>query len=54
MKEILIALYFALHFGGAFLGLVIAIHLSFWLGISMSAFFIIKFCLMLPDVERSI
>ena len=53
MKEILIALYFALHFGGAFLGLVIALHLSFWLGISMFAFFIIKFCLMIPSVERS-
>ena len=54
MKEILIALYFALHFGGAFLGIVIALHLSFWLGISMSAFFIIKFCLMIPSVEKSI
>ena len=54
MKEILIALYFALHFAGAFLGIVIALHLSFWLGISMSAFFIIKFCLMIPSVENSI
>ena len=53
MKEILIALYFALHFGGAFLGLVIALHLSFWLCISMFAFFIIKFCLMIQSVERS-
>ena len=54
MKELLIALYFALHFGAAFLGLIIAIHLSFWLGLSMFAFFIIKFCLMLPSVERSV
>ena len=54
MKEIFYALYFALHFAGAFLGLVIALHLSFWLGISMFAFFIIKFMLMMPDVERSI
>ena len=54
MKEILIALYFALHFAGAFLGLVIAIHLSFWLGLSMFAFFIIKFMIMMPSVERSI
>ena len=54
MKELFYAVYFALHFAGAFLGLVIAIHLSFWLGISMFAFFIIKFCLMIPSVERSI
>ncbi len=54
MKEIFKALYFALHFVGAFLGLVLAIHLSFWLGISMFAFFIIKFMIMLPSVERSI
>jgi len=54
MKEILIALYFALHFVGAFLGLVIAIHLSFWLGISMFVFFIIKFCVMMPDVSRQL
>ena len=54
MREVLLALYFALHFGGAFLGLVIALHLSFWLGISMTAFFIIKFCLMIPSVEKSI
>jgi len=54
MKEILIALYFALHFVGAFLGIVIAIHLSFWLGISMFFFFIIKFMIMIPDVSRQI
>ena len=54
MREVLLALYFALHFAGAFLGLVIAIHLSFWLGISMFVFFIIKFCLMMPSVEKSI
>jgi len=54
MKEILMALYFALHFAGAFLGLVIAIHLSFWLGLSMFAFFIIKFMIMMPDVMEKI
>tara|TARA_R100001480_G_scaffold99332_1_gene103456 strand:- start:222 stop:386 length:165 start_codon:yes stop_codon:yes gene_type:complete len=54
MKEILIALYFALHFAGAFLGLIIAINLSTWLGLSMFAFFLIKFMLMMPDIERSI
>jgi hypothetical protein len=54
MKEIFKALYFALHFVGAFLGLVLAIHLSFWLGISMFAFFIIKFMIMMPDVSRQL
>ena len=54
MKEIFYALYFALHFVGAFLGLIIAIHLSTWLGLSMFAFFIIKFMIMIPSVERSI
>jgi len=54
MKSIFIAFYFALHFAGAFLGLVIAINLSTWLGLSMFAFFLVKFMLMLPDVTRSI
>jgi len=54
MKEILIALYFALHFVGAFLGLVVAIHVSTWLGLSMFLFFIIKFVLMMPDVLKQV
>ena len=54
MKELFCALYFALHFVGAFLGLVIAINLSTWLGLSMFAFFLVKFMLMMPDIERSI
>ena len=54
MKEIFYALYFALHFAGAFLGLIIAIHLSTWLGLSMFAFFIIKFLIMMPDVMEKI
>ena len=54
MKAILISLYFALHFGAAFLGLIIAIHLHLWLGLGMFAFFIIKFMLMIPNVSESI
>jgi len=54
MKSIFIAVYFALHFAGAFLGLIIAINVSTWLGLSMFAFFLVKFMLMLPDVTRSI
>jgi len=40
------ALYFGLCFAIAFLGIVIAIHLNFWLGISISILFLIKFLLM--------
>jgi len=54
MKAIFYAFYFALHFVGAFLGLIIAINVSTWLGLSMFAFFLIKFMLMMPDIERSI
>ena len=54
MKELFYALYFALHFAGAFLGLIIAINLSTWLGLSMFAFFLVKFMLMMPDITRSI
>ena len=54
IRAILISLYFALHFVAAFLGLVIAIHLNLWLGLSMFAFFIIKFLIMIPNVSESI
>jgi len=52
MKELFWAFYFALHFAGAFLGLVIAINLSTWLGLSMFAFFLVKFILMVPTVSN--
>jgi len=54
MKLIFYAFYFALHFVGAFLGLIIAIHVSTWLGITMFFFFIIKFILMMPTVSKQI
>ena len=54
MKVIFYAFYFALDFVGAFLGLIIAINVSTWLGLSMFAFFLVKFMLMMPDVMRSI
>ena len=54
MKAIFYAFYFALHFVGAFLGLIIAINVSTWLGLTMFAFFLVKFMLMMPDIERSI
>ena len=40
------ALYFGLCFAIAFLGLVIAIHVDFWIGVSISILFIVKFFLM--------
>ena len=52
MKELFWAFYFALHFAGAFLGLIIAINLSTWLGLSMFAFFLVKFMLMMPEIKR--
>ena len=46
------SIYFALCFGLAFLGLVIAIHIDGAIGLSMFALFIIKFFLMLPDIKE--
>ena len=40
------ALYFGLCFAIAFLGIVIAIHIHFWIGVSISILFLIKFLLM--------
>ena len=40
------ALYFGLCFAIAFLGIVIALHIHFWIGISISILFLIKFLLM--------
>ena len=51
MKELFWAFYFALHFAGAFLGLIIAINLSTWLGLTMFAFFLVKFVLMVPTAR---
>ncbi len=46
------ALYFGLCFATAFLGLIIAIHINFWLGISITALFIVKFMLQLPSNQE--
>ena len=40
------ALYFGLCWCLAFLGVVIAIHIHFWIGLSIFILFIIKFLLM--------
>jgi len=44
------ALYFAMCFAIAFLGLVIAIHIDFWIGIIIMAFFLIKFIIMKEEL----
>jgi hypothetical protein len=40
------ALYFGLCFATAFLGLVIAIHVNLWIGISIFTLFVVKFFIM--------
>ena len=46
------AFYFALHFAAMFLGLIIAIHIDMWIGLGIFGLFIIKFMLMLPDLNE--
>jgi len=53
MNAILYAFYFALHFAMIFLGIVIAIYTDMtWLGLGLSFAMMIKFMLMLPDLNE--
>ena len=45
------AIYFALHFAMIMLGVVMAIHFDFWIGILIAITFGIKFFFMLPKHE---
>ena len=45
------AIYFALHFAMIFLGVVLAIHFDFWLGVAIAVTFTIKWFFMFPQVE---
>jgi len=45
------AFYFALHFAVIFLGIIIAIHFDFTLGILISGFFTVKWFFMFPQME---
>ena len=45
------AFYFALHFVMVFLGVVLAIHFDFWLGVAIAITFTIKWFYMFPQVE---
>jgi len=53
MKAIFYAFYFALHFAMIFLGLVIALYTDMtWIGLGLSFVMMIKFMLMLPDLNE--
>jgi quinol-cytochrome oxidoreductase complex cytochrome b subunit len=47
------AIYFALHFAMIFLGVILAIHFDFWLGVILAITFVIKFFFMLPSVDQN-
>ena len=46
------AFYFALHFAMIFLGLIIAIYVETWIGLSIMGLFTVKFMLMFPDLNE--
>jgi len=46
------AIYFALHFAMIFLGVIIAIHVETWIGLSIMGLFTVKFLLMFPDLNE--
>ena len=46
------AIYFALHFAMIFLGLIIAIYIETWIGLSIMGLFTVKFLLMFPDLNE--
>jgi|TARA_Y100000287_G_scaffold32419_1_gene23849 hypothetical protein len=45
------AIYFALHFAMIFLGVVLAIHFDFWIGVAIAITFTIKWFFMFPHHE---
>ena len=45
------AIYFSLCFAIMFLGLIIALHIHIWIGLSIMILFGIKFMLQLPTYE---
>jgi len=50
-KKMIQAIYFALCFATMFLGLIIAIHIHTWIGLSIMILFGIKFMLQLPTYK---
>jgi len=47
------AIYFALHFVMIFLGVVLAIHFDFWIGVAIAITFGFKWWFMLPQVDSN-
>ena len=45
------AFYFALHFAMIFLGVVLAIHFDFWIGVAIATTFTVKWFFMFPQHE---
>ena len=45
------AIYFALHFMMIFLGVVLAIHFDFWIGVAIAITFTVKWFFMFPYHE---
>jgi len=46
------AIYFALHFAMIFLGVILAIHFDFWIGLLIAITFGVKFFYMLPEINN--
>ena len=45
------AIYFSLHFAMIFLGVVLAIHFDFWIGVAIAITFTLKWWFMFPQHE---
>ena len=45
------AIYFALHFMIIFLGVVLAVHIDFWIGVAIAFTFTVKWFFMFPYHE---
>lgn len=45
------AIYFSLHFAMIFLGIVLAIHFNFWIGVAIATIFTFKWFFMFPKYE---
>ena len=45
------AIYFSLHFAMIFLGIVLAIHFDFWIGVAIAIIFTVKWFFMFPKYK---
>ena len=50
-NKMLKAIYFALHFAMIFLGVVLAVHFDFWIGVAIAITFTVKWFFMFPYHE---